>query len=184
MVVVDDYRVVNRFSPGFFNNCIRVGMGEIAFGESDINLRIPTISSCIGLVIYVTNLPSDNRIAMMSHIMYASSAYRVNPLNDTIGMGKYADKAIAKMITTLTRRGYQKEDFAAKMAGAINSPVSVRTNSIMSNLNAPAVIEILERENIPIKGSYLGGSKRLELIFKIKTSKLVVIPYGGSTIIL
>ncbi|MFX0124214.1 MAG: hypothetical protein ACFFAE_11300 [Candidatus Hodarchaeota archaeon] len=111
----NSFVIINRFSPRFFRNSIRIGLGEIAVGEVDINLRITTLGSCIGLVLYVQGLPRDSRIACMAHIMYASSKHPINPQHDEIGLGKYADKAVTKMIAILEQRGYRKEDIHAKM---------------------------------------------------------------------
>ena len=179
------FKLLNRFSPQFFKGSIRVGMGEIAIGEADVNLRIPVVGSCIGLVLYVQFLPRDARIAMMAHIMYPSSDQAVNPHNDEFGLGKYADKAINMMIISLEDRGYQKKDFAAKMAGGmklINEQHQVNSN--YSESNASAAIKKLRREKITLKTSHTGESKGLELIFKIKEYRLYVTPEGEPTIIL
>ncbi|MHA2245538.1 MAG: chemotaxis protein CheD [Candidatus Hodarchaeales archaeon] len=177
--------IVNRFSHRFFKNSIRVGLGEIAIGEADINLRIPALGSCIGLVLYVQGLPRDSRIACMAHIMYSSSDHPVNPQADEIGLGKYADKAISMMISILEQRGYQKIDFLAKMTGDINNTgTEDEAETLTWKTNTSAVIEQLKYENIPLKASYVGGSKTLETIFNIRNYQLLVTPMGEPTIVL
>ena len=179
------YVIINRFSPGFFKNCIRVGLGEIAIGEAGINLRIQALGSCIGLVLYVQGLPEDSRIACMAHIMYASSNHPVNPLHDEIGLGKYADKAITKMIAILEQRGYQKKDFLAKISGEINLNDNKNVyETVVWKTNSSAVIEQLKCKNIPLKATYIGGSKILEAVFNIREYKLLVTPLGEPTIVL
>ncbi len=169
VIMKKSFVIVNRFSHRFFKNCIRVGLGEIAIGEADINLRIPALGSCIGLVIYVQGLPRDGRIACMAHIMYSSSDHPVNPQADEIGLGKYADKAIAKMISILEHGGYQKKDFLAKMTGDINNNGTEDEDETLTwKTNNSAVIERLKYKNIPLKASYIGGSKTIEAIFNIR----------------
>lgn len=51
-------------------------------------------------------------------------------------------------------------------------------------MNSSAVIEQLRSENIPLKASYVGGSKMLEAVFVIRNHQLLVIPLGEPTIIL
>lgn len=181
----NSFVVVNRFSSRFFKNCIRIGLGEIAVGEADIDLRIPVLGSCIGLVFYVEGLPRDSRIACMAHIMYPNSTNPVNPQYDEIGLGKYADKAVKKMVTILTQRGYPKEEIRAKMTGEINLNDD-KTASGTGNwkTNSSAIIELLKCENIPLMASYLGGSKMIEAVFHIREYKLLVTPIGEPTIIL
>ncbi|MFX1515446.1 MAG: chemotaxis protein CheD [Promethearchaeota archaeon] len=177
--------VLNRFSPRFFRNCIRIGLGEIALGEADIDLRIPVLGSCIGLAFYVQGLPRDSRIACMAHIMYPSSVNPVNPQHDEIGLGKYADKAVTKMIALLEQRGYQKEDIHAKMTGEINfDSDKTEYGEKFWKTNTSAVIKQLRREKIPLTASYIGGSKMLEAVFHIREYQLLVTPIGEPTIIL
>lgn len=181
----NSFVVINRFSPRFFRNSLRIGLGEIAVGEADINLRIPALGSCIGLVFYVQGLPRETRIACMAHIMYPSSEYPVNPQQYEIGLGKYADKAVTKMIAILEQRGYFKKDIYAKMTGEINSNDNRNApGTISRKTNSSAVIEQLKRENIPLKASYIGGSKMLEAVFLIREYKLLVTPIGEPTFIL
>ncbi|UCG89709.1 MAG: hypothetical protein JSU57_04335 [Candidatus Heimdallarchaeota archaeon] len=177
--------IVNRYSHRFFKNCIRIGLGEIAVGEADINLRIPALGSCIGLVIYVQGLPRDSRIACMAHIMYSSSDHPINHQADQIGLGKYADKAIAKMISILEQRGYQKDDFSAKMTGEINNDATIDEADTKSwKTNTLAVIKQLKYENITLKASYIGGAKTLEAVFNVRNYTLLVTPIGDRTIVL
>ena len=181
----NSFVVVNRFSPRFFRNCIRIGLGEIAIGEADINLRIQALGSCIGLVLYVQGLPRKSRIACMAHIMYPSSVYPVNSQHDEIGLGKYADKAVTKMVAILEQRGYQKDDIHAKMTGEINfNDYKTEFGEMPWKTNSSAVIEQLKQEDIPLTASYIGGSKMLEAVFHIRKYQLLVTPTGERTIIL
>ncbi len=185
VIMKKSFVIVNRFSHRFFKNSIRVGLGEIAIGEADIKLRIPALGSCIGLVIYVKGLSRDSRIACMAHIMYPSSDHPINPQSDEIGLGKYADKAITKMISILEQRGYQKIDLLAKMTGEITkNGIKDEADTNTWKTNTSAVIEQLKYENIPLKASYIGGSKKIEAIFNIRNYQLLVNPMGETTIVL
>ncbi|MHA1968381.1 MAG: hypothetical protein ACW964_11320 [Candidatus Hodarchaeales archaeon] len=117
----------------------------------------------------------------MAHIVYPTSKYPVNPQKNIISWGKYADIAITRMITILTRKGFSKKRMVAKMTGGL---VSLNKDSVPWNINAPAIIKQLEQERIRLKSSYTGGSDTIEAIFKINENKLYITPKGASTIVL
>jgi len=174
-------KIIDRFSRKLLKNNLNVGLGEIAIGESDICLRVPMLGSCIALVIYIQNQPVESRIAMMAHVMYPNSTFSVNPSQEVIGEGKYADIALLAMIEKLENRGFNKLHMMAKMAGGVINP---SMKYPLMHTNEPAIIELLNREKISLKASYTGGTEGLEAVFKIKEYKLYVTPKKAQTMIL
>ena len=176
-----EVKVLNRFSGKIINGRLNVGLGEIGIGESGLSLRVPALGSCIALVIYVRGQPREARIATMAHIVYPTSKHRVNPDKNIISWGKYADIAFFKMIKILTRKGFSKEDLAAKMTGGL---LFLNMDSKFQNINELAILKLLKQENIPLMSSYTGGTTPIEAVFKVNEYKMYATPKGAPTIIL
>ena len=96
-----------------------IGIGEMALGYPGDFLKISSLGSCIGLVIYPEIDEISSRCAIMGHIMLpkAHETMKRNQ-NSTSGKeAKYANEAIPAMIEALESQKRIKKRFVAKMAG-------------------------------------------------------------------
>lgn len=181
--VIQNVTVLTRHTGRIFRKSLTVGLGEIAFCESDLKLRVPALGPCIALVIYPRHLPREARIATMAHILYPTSTRPINPGQNIISDGKYADIAFDVMFDNLLARGYHYEDLAAKMTGGVD-PTSEQIPKQSWYQNAPAVQTLLKKAKIPLIGSYVGGSDRIEAIFNVKEYKFYLNLGDGQRVII
>lgn len=156
---------------------IYVGIGEIAIGYENTYLRIPSLGSCIGLIIY-PNIET-NRVAVMGHIMLPKS--HDSPKRDNRwGPAKYADKGVPLMISKLLKeRQVHKKDLVAKMVGGSHMFGHTAITLRIGEMNEKAVRNILKEHKIPILRSFTGGDTGTMVKFKVKDYQLIVRPTGS-----
>lgn len=173
-----------------FSEAIYVGIGEIKTGYSGEFLKISSLGSCIGLVIYPTIARISKRCAIMAHIMLSQTPklYEDKSKNHKNkrkwGPAKYANEAVPRMISKLEKLGYKRKDFIAKMVGGAKM---FNGNSGLLEIgkhNIDAAKRLLKTNEIPLKKYYTGGEKGMSVHFSVREYVLVITPSGELPIIL
>jgi len=177
-----------EYSDGFLNdsNNTYIGIGEVALGYPGDFLKISSLGSCIGLVIYPEINEISNRCAVMGHIMLPKGRGREKRNIDTkIGkVAKFADEAIPTMVEVLEGKKHYRKQFVAKMAGGAKMFGHVSKTLDIGKENSSAIKSILKLMNIPLVKHYTGGETGMKVIFDVSKYELSVTPTGGNSIIL
>ncbi len=124
---------------------ITVGMGQIAVGNKDDRLAA-VLGSCVGVVLFHPRLSA----AALAHVVLPASSGRDG------APGKFADTAIAAMITELSRLGINRAGLVAKLTGGAcmfgaGGPMQI------GDANIAATREALAAAGIPIVAQDVGG---------------------------
>lgn len=141
-------------------------MGELKTGGVDAKFR-SLLGSCIGLVLYDANA----NVGGLAHIMLPSSVGHDGP------PGKFADTAIAEMISQLETAGGRPSRLNAKIVGGARMFES-SAESTIGDQNAVAVSRALNDYGIPILGSECGGSSGRRIEFTVATGRVVIEAVG------
>ncbi len=136
---------------------------------SNENIIIQTLlGSCISVCLY----SDDNDFIGMNHFMLPG---KVSPDNfHQTDYGRYGMYAMDKLIGNFIERGVQKEKLKAKTFGGANIINFVNKSESISSYNIKFIINYLDRENIPIISSHLGGNKPRKILFFSSTKKVLL----------
>ncbi|MFX1283076.1 MAG: chemotaxis protein CheD [Promethearchaeota archaeon] len=165
-----------------------VGIGEIILGSSCDTLKITSLGSCVGTVLY----PDDDnpeKYAIMGHIMLPESQ-KVNKkhINDKnrFGSTRFADIAIPTMISKLenTTGKHRRKSFVAKMIGGAEMFGYSKLTMKIGKENAQKVKKLLKEANIPLIKEFIGGDTGMSVDFRISDYTLTIKPTGGKSIII
>jgi chemotaxis protein CheD len=166
--------------------CTYIGIGEIAFGYPGDFLKISSLGSCIGLVIYPEINEISNRCAIMGHIMLPK-AHGIKYRNKATKLGrkaKYADEAIPAMIEALECQKRYSERLVAKMAGGAKMFGQKSVTFDIGKENSQVVKSLLKSMNIPLLRYHIGGETGMRVSFDVSNYNLFVTPIGGNLTIL
>jgi chemotaxis protein CheD len=157
-----------------------VGIGEIVIGYENDILKISSLGSCIGLVLYPKPGSFHQKIAIMGHIMLPKSPSKdAKPTGRKWGPAKYADVAVHTMVVRLKEIGVYRETILAKMVGGAKMfGHGSKTLQIGKN-NARETKRNLAELYIPIQRSFTGGDTGMSVIYNISSSSLIVRTTGG-----
>ncbi|MFX0181503.1 MAG: chemotaxis protein CheD [Candidatus Hodarchaeota archaeon] len=176
---------------------VDVGIGEIAIGYFGDILKIVSLGSCIGLVIYPKHLQSSDRCAVLAHIMLAHSPSdeaiskrrtsllaKGKNLETMFGPAKYADRAVPVIISKIKKLGYLPKHLEAKMVGG--AKLFGHSNGLLQigKENVEFTKNLLEINAIPLKNYHTGGDTGMSVVFNVSTYELIATPTGGFPIIL
>ena len=150
-------------------NAEQVRMGELKTGGSDDCFR-SLLGSCIGLAIYDLRA----KVGGLAHVMLPSSTGHGGP------PGKFADTAIAEMISRLETAGGRRERFTAKIVGGARMFESSAESGI-GEQNIDAVSRGLHDQRIPILGSDCGGTSGRRMVFTVATGRVVIEAVGSES---
>lgn len=160
-----------------------MGIGEIKLGFSLDNLKISSLGSCVGLVLY----PQDDKrvkCAIMGHIMLPKSKNedKNNPrTNNRFGPTRFADIAVPTMIKELEDAAgiSRRKSFAAKMIGGAEMFGYTKLTMKIGEENARITKALLKEESIPLVKEFIGGDTGMSVNFRIRDFTLSVKPTGG-----
>ena len=133
-----------------------VKMAEIGVVE-DSKLLKTTLGSCVGVILH----DRKKYLSGMAHIMLPQK------LGDDTMVGKYADTAIPALLSRLLRRGSNRENIRAYLAGGANmfefsGDMKIAT---VGEKNIVATKRILGELNIPIAYEETGGRQGRTVLF-------------------
>ncbi len=165
-----------------------VDIGQIKLGFEGDRLRISSLGSCIGLVLY----PDDSnpkKCAIMGHIMLPQSKEkdRKNPeRKNRFGPTRFADIAIPEMIKRLEDASgrTRRKRFVAKMIGGAEMFGYTKLTLSIGKENAKMTKALLKKEKVPIIKEFTGGDTGMSVIFQVNDYILKVKPTGGKSIII
>jgi chemotaxis protein CheD len=159
-----------------------VGIGEVKIGCTKDKLKISSLGSCIGLVIYPED-KNPNKCAVMGHIMLPKSNKdeRENSKGKW-GLTRFADIAVPTMIEQLEKVAgkSRRKAFVAKMIGGAEMFGFTKLTMKIGEENARVTKGLLKKENIPLVKEFTGGDTGMSVDFCVAEYTLTVKPTGGS----
>lgn len=162
-----------------------VGIGEIVSGDENDILKISSLGSCIGLILFPKNTDYSSKTAVMGHIMLPNSPKEGDKkIHNRWGPAKYADKAIPTMIEMMEKLGVKMDNIGAKIVGGAHMfGHGSRTLQIGKN-NEIMTKRLLMNNKIQIKRTFTGGDIGMSVIYNVEEDLLTVQPTGGLPIII
>lgn len=139
-----------------------VGIADMKICKAPDSLITYALGSCVGIVLYDQQI----KTAALIHIMLPDAMS--NPPDNIY---KYANTAIAETLKKLDFMGVSRARLIAKIAGGAKM-FNVTGNSILGTIgerNIERVIEILQKNRIPIRANETGGTIARTLVFDPET---------------
>ncbi len=146
-------------------------MADFKVVQAPDKLITAGLGSCIGICL----CDKAAKIGGMAHIMLPSSERaRANQ-----NRAKFADTAIEDMIALMVKMGASPKRITAKIAGGAQM-FNIGNSEVMKigERNAKAVVEILNKNNIPILAQDTGGNFGRTIIFDTETGELLIRTIG------
>lgn len=133
-------------------NMTTVGMADLAAVKSPGALNTLGLGSCVGVALYDPHA----KVAGLAHYMLPDSRQIQNNSN----VAKFADTAIAKLISDMERLGAKRANMVAKIAGGAQMFAFNATNDSLriGDRNIEAAVKILKQFNIPLKARDVGDN--------------------------
>ncbi|XXM73543.1 chemotaxis protein CheD [Lysinibacillus sphaericus] len=148
---------------------VKVGIADMNTVRGSGSIRTSGLGSCVGVVLY----DDTSRIAGMVHVMLPSSSIaKEEPLNSA----KYADSGVEELILRLKGMGAALHRLKCKMAGGAQMFQLSSKSDLMriGPRNVEAVREVLKKNNIPVIGEDVGGSKGRTIEFFVSDFTLQI----------
>lgn len=147
---------------------ISVSIAELAVAKAPVILETQSLGSCVGVAL----LDPVSKIGGLAHIMLPDS----KKVTISGKPGKYADTALAEMITRMTAMGANRAGIVAKMAGGACMFTGVGANEYMNigGRNVAAVKALLKEQHIPLLAEDTGGTYGRTIEFHTATGKLQI----------
>jgi chemotaxis protein CheD len=153
-------------------NIIKVGMADLNSAAHPCMLTTLGLGSCVGISLY----DPITKVAGMAHVMLPSSLQARNNSN----IAKFADTAIAKLVSDMLKIGAHKQNLIAKIAGGAQMFAFKETSDMMriGLRNVISTKETLEELKIPIVSEDTGGTHGRTIELYSDDGKLIVKTIG------
>lgn len=153
----------------------KVKMAELSIGRSPDILVTIGLGSCIGVAIY----DRRRKIGGLVHIMLPENKKNTRP-------AKYADTGIPHLIDNMIESGASRRNLAAKIVGGARMFEVAEENSSMNigQRNIEAVRDILQQENITLKGEDVGENYGRSMRFFTENGEVLITSHQKDDIIL
>lgn len=145
----------------------KIGIAEMGVVKGSQVIRTSGLGSCVGVVIY----DEARQIGGMVHVMLPdSSLAKEGQLNKA----KFADTAVKELVEHVVLNGGRRGNLKAKLAGGSQMFQFSSSNEMMriGPRNVEAVLQQLEKLQIRVLGSDVGGNKGRTIEFSPENSLL------------
>jgi chemotaxis protein CheD len=145
---------------------INLGLGAAVVVDQPTTIWT-VLGSCVAVVLHVPRLglsgvchavlpePHDRAGARCSESC-PSPCFRGQPMSEDL---KYVSCCVRYMLEQLSRRGALKVEMVASLYGGADVVAAISSNRSVGSRNLAVALAMLERENIPIAVSDIGGTK-------------------------
>lgn len=144
-----------------------VGIADMKICKAPDTIITYALGSCVGIILYDPAV----KTAALIHIMLPDAMS--NPPDNIY---KYASTAIGETLKKLDAMGASRLRLTAKIAGGAKM-FNITGNSILGTIgerNVERVIEMLQKNHIPIRGNDTGGTIARTLTFDPETGNAVL----------
>lgn len=155
------------FDKKFNKKVVYIAPGEYYSTDNDIIIQT-LLGSCISVCLFsdVTNFVG------MNHFMLPTTS---DVDNFTLtSSGRYGMYAMEVLINSFLKKGIKKKMLKAKVFGGGNVIEVTRLHDGIASNNIKFIINYLDKENIPILSSHLGGSKARKILFFTHSKKVLL----------
>jgi len=155
------------FNKTFNKKIIALSPGDIYSTEEDVIVQT-VLGSCISVCLYT----DEYDLVGMNHFMLPGS---IDPDNFHMSFGgRYGMYAMDSLIGEFVKKGIKKENLKSKVFGG-SSLLKIGVNrENISSQNIKFIVNFLNKENIAIISSHLGGDKPRKILFFTKTRKVLL----------
>ncbi len=153
---------------------IVVKISDMKFSKRDEDVLITfSLGSCLGVVAY----DPVTRVGAMLHALLPSAASAPQKAKENPHM--FVTSGVASMVKTLFRVGARRENLIFKIAGGGN----MRGEKLFrtGDRNVEAVINLLSKNKIKIRGQDVGGSMPRTMSLHMDTGKVILRTFGKET---
>ena len=157
------------------DNAIVVGMADLKVVKSPGVLTTLGLGSCVGVGLY----DARAQVAGLAHFMLPDSKQIQNNSN----VAKFADTAMAKLISDMEKIGAKRVNMTAKIAGGAQMFAFNATNDNLriGDRNVEATIKLLRQYNIPLKAQETGDSYGRTVVLYADDGRFVIKSVGRGT---
>ena len=152
-----------------------VGLGELAVSkDASMVLTCIGLGSCIALCVY----DPTTRIGGMAHLMLPGGKEMIDKSNCPT---KYVECGTMILLQRMIKQGAKRSEMVVKLVGGAKM-LSIPGDNYrldIGNRNIADVKTVLARENLPIRGSELGGTVGRTAHLFIDTGKVTVKSVSG-----
>jgi chemotaxis protein CheD len=145
----------------------KIGIAEMGIVKGSQMIRTSGLGSCVGVVIY----DEERQIAGMVHVMLPDSSLAKD---GQLNKAKFADTAVKELVDQVVIHGGRRTNLKAKIAGGSQMFQFNSANETMriGPRNVEAVLQQLEKLQIRVLGSDVGGNKGRTIEFSPENSLL------------
>lgn len=149
-----------------------VNMGQLHALKNSGILTTVGLGSCVGVSLY----DSQAKVGALAHVFLPQSRSDKDPNSIP---GKYADTAIPALVEIAVKKGARKQNLIAKIAGGAQLFSNYGPNSLnVGTKNIQAVIEHLEKADIPIVSKDVAGKRGRKMRLFVETGSVIVTSIG------
>ncbi len=138
-----------------------VDTGEVKIATEGTILRSVAIGSCV----VVAAINFKRKIGAMAHIMLPGSAPQ-----QSLEKTKYAFDGIEQLLNQMFEAGANTDETEVCLVGGGN--VLKREDDTICEANIKSVTDILKENDIPIRSSVLGGTKRKSVFIDVEKGRI------------
>lgn len=151
---------------------IVVGMADLKVAKAPTILTTIGLGSCIGIALYDTRA----KVAGLAHIMLPDSTAIASNTNPA----KFADTAVIKLISDMSKLGAVQRNIVAKIAGGAQMFNFTSTNESLrvGDRNIEATKRVLMLQRIPLLAEDTGKSFGRTVELDAVTGKLLIKTIG------
>ncbi len=153
------------FDFHFQKNLVVLYPGEFFSSNAQDEMISTVLGSCIAITLYDPKL----RIGGMNHFMLVSSSQSQDAQENS---GRFGEFAVELLLNDMMKKGAQKKRMIAKVFGGSNMFKVAPSEHNVGEQNIDFAFYYLERENIPIKASDVGGTYSRKIYFDPITAKV------------
>lgn len=151
----------------FNKDSISIAPGEFYVSEKDIIIQT-VLGSCISVCLFSDFSPYSG----MNHFMLPGNLCRSDIAN--CGSGRYGMYAMELLINSLMKLGVKKNALKAKVFGGGNVLDLKNVKKTVGENNVAFINSFLEKENIPIISSHIGGDYARKIFFFVESKKVLL----------
>ncbi len=161
-----------------------IGIGEATIGYTNEILKISSLGSCIGLILYPTKQPLNQDMAIMGHIMLPSAGPKNNKTTNRWGPAKYADEAVPYMIKQLEKKKFKPSDLSSKIVGGANMFGHASSTLKIGKTNAKITKRLLSENDVRIRRTFTGGDTGMSVVYDVSERSLIIKQTGGEEMVI
>lgn len=156
-------------------NMTIVGMADLKVAKTPGALTTIGLGSCVGVALYDPKV----QVAGLAHFMLPDSKQIQNNANKA----KFADTALAQLITDMEKLGAKRANMKAKIAGGAQMFAFNATNDNLriGDRNVEATLKLLKQYNIPLMAKETGDNYGRTVEIHADDGRFVIKSVGRGT---